>query len=120
MRIDTDDFGVSRKGAKPEIWSYGHRNIQSAAIDPQTGQLRTVEHGARGGGWSTVKSRAGGTLRFGNRLALLVTTHEFPKTRSKGFKFEGEESKTFLTTVTTVCEQYPPVLLDNDCADIIK
>ena len=33
----------------PEIWSYGHRNIQSAAIDPQTGQLWTVEHGARGG-----------------------------------------------------------------------
>lgn len=35
-------------GGKPEIWSWGHRNIQSAALDPQ-GRLWTVEHGARGG-----------------------------------------------------------------------
>jgi glucose/arabinose dehydrogenase len=35
--------------ALPEIWSYGHRNPQSAAIHPQTGRLWTVEHGARGG-----------------------------------------------------------------------
>jgi glucose/arabinose dehydrogenase len=33
----------------PEIWSYGHRNVQAAAVDPETGQLWTVEHGARGG-----------------------------------------------------------------------
>jgi glucose/arabinose dehydrogenase len=31
------------------IWSYGHRNVQSAALHPETGQLWTVEHGARGG-----------------------------------------------------------------------
>ncbi|HEX6176285.1 MAG TPA: PQQ-dependent sugar dehydrogenase [Candidatus Binatia bacterium] len=47
--VPKDNPLVDRKGAKPEIWSYGHRNIQSAAIDPQTGQLWTVEHGARGG-----------------------------------------------------------------------
>jgi glucose/arabinose dehydrogenase len=40
---------VGRAGVRPEIWSYGHRNIQSAALHPQTGQLWTVEHGARGG-----------------------------------------------------------------------
>jgi glucose/arabinose dehydrogenase len=40
---------VGRSAARPEIWSYGHRNIQSAAVHPQTGQLWTVEHGARGG-----------------------------------------------------------------------
>jgi len=34
--------------ARPEIWSYGHRNIQSAALDPQ-GRLWTVEHGPQGG-----------------------------------------------------------------------
>ncbi|MET0313680.1 MAG: PQQ-dependent sugar dehydrogenase [Hansschlegelia sp.] len=38
-----------RADAKPEVWSYGHRNIQGAAIEPGTGQLWTVEHGARGG-----------------------------------------------------------------------
>lgn len=33
----------------PEIWSYGHRNIQGAAIRPETGQLWANEHGPRGG-----------------------------------------------------------------------
>ncbi len=37
------------KDIQPEIWSYGHRNMQSAAIHPVTGKLWTVEHGARGG-----------------------------------------------------------------------
>jgi glucose/arabinose dehydrogenase len=37
-----------RADAKPEIWSYGHRNIQGASLDP-AGKLWTVEHGARGG-----------------------------------------------------------------------
>jgi glucose/arabinose dehydrogenase len=36
-------------GAKPEIWSYGHRNIQAAAINPQTGALWVAEMGPRGG-----------------------------------------------------------------------
>ena len=40
---------LGRSDALPEIWSYGHRNIQAAGIHPQTGQLWTIEHGARGG-----------------------------------------------------------------------
>jgi glucose/arabinose dehydrogenase len=44
-----DNPFVKRDGARPEIWSYGHRNLQGAALHPQTGQLWTVEHGARGG-----------------------------------------------------------------------
>ncbi|WP_238181193.1 PQQ-dependent sugar dehydrogenase [Methylobacterium trifolii] len=54
FRIDTDGnapkdnpFAGSDK-AKAEIWSYGHRNVQSAALDAQ-GRLWTVEHGPRGG-----------------------------------------------------------------------
>lgn len=47
--IPKDNPFLSRKGARPEIWSYGHRNIQSAALHPDTGELWTVEHGARGG-----------------------------------------------------------------------
>lgn len=35
--------------AKPEIWSIGHRNIQGAALHPQTGELWTHEHGPQGG-----------------------------------------------------------------------
>ncbi|HEY8381883.1 MAG TPA: PQQ-dependent sugar dehydrogenase [Microvirga sp.] len=40
---------LEREGARPEIWSMGHRNVQSAALNPQSGALWTVEHGARGG-----------------------------------------------------------------------
>jgi glucose/arabinose dehydrogenase len=40
---------LNREGARPEIWSLGHRNVQSAALNPRTGDLWTVEHGARGG-----------------------------------------------------------------------
>ncbi|HXH85056.1 MAG TPA: PQQ-dependent sugar dehydrogenase [Candidatus Tectomicrobia bacterium] len=43
-----DNPFVGREGARPEIWSYGHRNVQAAALDAR-GQLWTVEHGARGG-----------------------------------------------------------------------
>ncbi len=44
-----DNPFVGQAGARPEIWSYGHRNVQAAALDPATGQLWTVEHGAMGG-----------------------------------------------------------------------
>ncbi|HJS43879.1 MAG TPA: PQQ-dependent sugar dehydrogenase [Gemmatimonadales bacterium] len=47
--IPRDNPFVNRSDARPEIWSYGHRNIQGAALHPETGQLWTVEHGARGG-----------------------------------------------------------------------
>lgn len=47
--IPKDNPLVGRKGARPEIWSYGHRNPEGAALNPSTGQLWTVEHGARGG-----------------------------------------------------------------------
>src|SRR5262249_45006560 len=43
-----DNPFAGRDGVRPEIWSYGHRNAQSAALD-QRGELWTVEHGARGG-----------------------------------------------------------------------
>lgn len=36
-------------GWAPEIWSIGHRNLQGAVVDPKSGRLWTVEHGARGG-----------------------------------------------------------------------
>jgi glucose/arabinose dehydrogenase len=39
---------VGQAGAKPEIWSLGHRNIQAAAFD-DGGQLWVIEHGANGG-----------------------------------------------------------------------
>jgi glucose/arabinose dehydrogenase len=44
-----DNPFVNESAYKPEIWSIGHRNPQSAAIHPETGILWIVEHGARGG-----------------------------------------------------------------------
>jgi aldose sugar dehydrogenase len=47
--VPADNPFVNRTDARAEIWSYGHRNVQAAALHPTTGQLWTVEHGARGG-----------------------------------------------------------------------
>lgn len=47
--IPKDNPFVGKTGARPEIWSSGHRNIQSAALNPVTGELWEVEHGTRGG-----------------------------------------------------------------------
>jgi glucose/arabinose dehydrogenase len=46
--VPRDNPFVDRGDARPEIWSLGHRNIQAATLDA-SGQLWTVEHGARGG-----------------------------------------------------------------------
>ena len=47
--VPADNPFVTRAGAKPEIWSYGHRNVQGIAIDPATGNVWTNEHGPQGG-----------------------------------------------------------------------
>ena len=64
--IPKDNPFIGKAGVRPEIWSYGHRNIQGAALHPVTGELWEVEHGTRGGdelnvagkgkdyGWSTI------------------------------------------------------------------
>jgi len=48
-KAPADNPFVQRQGARPEIWSYGHRNIQGAALHPGSGELWTVEHGPQGG-----------------------------------------------------------------------
>lgn len=47
--VPRDNPFVGRQGARPEIWSYGHRNIESAAFDPRTGALWVAEMGPLGG-----------------------------------------------------------------------
>lgn len=47
--VPPDNPFLGRPGARPEIWSYGHRNPQSLAINPASGQLWEIEHGPRGG-----------------------------------------------------------------------
>ncbi len=47
--VPPDNPFVGRSDAKPEIWSYGHRNPQGLAFNPATGRLWEHEHGPRGG-----------------------------------------------------------------------
>jgi glucose/arabinose dehydrogenase len=48
-RVPPDNPFVGTSGAKPEIWSYGHRNPQGLAIHPTTGDVWATEHGPQGG-----------------------------------------------------------------------
>lgn len=47
--IPKDNPFVGRDDALPEIWSYGHRNVQGAFLHPVTGELWELEHGPQGG-----------------------------------------------------------------------
>jgi aldose sugar dehydrogenase len=47
--VPSDNPFVNEAGAQPQIWSYGHRNIQGMVFHPETGDLWTHEHGPRGG-----------------------------------------------------------------------
>jgi len=82
--VPADNPFAKQSGAMPEIWTLGHRNIQSAAFD-ENGRLWTVEHGARGGdelnliekgknyGWAVVSY---GEEYSGEPLAGAVTQKE--------------------------------------------
>jgi len=47
--VPNDNPFVSKPGYRSEVWSYGHRNPQGAALHPKTGRLWIHEHGAMGG-----------------------------------------------------------------------
>lgn len=44
-----DNPFVGKEGARPEIYTYGHRNVQGVARDPESGRIYAHEHGPRGG-----------------------------------------------------------------------
>ncbi len=48
-KVPPDNPFVGREGARPEIFTYGHRNPQGMAMHPGTGRIWLVEHGPRGG-----------------------------------------------------------------------
>ncbi len=90
-RVPSDNPFVDVPGAKPEIWSYGHRNPQGLVIHPETGDVWVTEHGPQGGdelnrlqpglnyGWPVV----GYGVNYGSGLAI----HE-------GTRRDGMESPT--------------------------
>jgi glucose/arabinose dehydrogenase len=83
--IPEDNPFVGTAGARPEIWSIGHRNVQAAALNPATGELWEVEHGTRGGdeinivrrgkdyGWPTI---AYGIEYFGRPITGNITAKD--------------------------------------------
>ena len=48
-KVPDDNPFVGQSGVRPEIWSYGHRNPQGAALNPWSGTLWENEHGPKGG-----------------------------------------------------------------------
>jgi glucose/arabinose dehydrogenase len=82
-RVPSDNPFAGRAGARPEIWSYGHRNVQGIAIHPETGDVWTNEHGPQGGdelnlilpgrnyGWPVI----GFGVNYNTGLAIHSGTH---------------------------------------------
>ncbi len=58
-RVPADNPFVDSAGAMPEIWTYGNRNIQGMALNPETRELWSHEHGARGGDEINVMQKGG-------------------------------------------------------------
>ncbi len=48
-RVPADNPFTGQEGARPEIWTYGHRNAQGLAIHPENGDVWITEHGPQGG-----------------------------------------------------------------------
>jgi glucose/arabinose dehydrogenase len=81
-RVPEDNPFVNKANARPEIWSYGHRNPQGLAIHPETGDIWTHEHGPQGGdelnrvqpgqnyGWPVI----GYGVNYGSGLAIHNST----------------------------------------------
>ncbi|TBW09689.1 PQQ-dependent sugar dehydrogenase [Azotobacter chroococcum subsp. isscasi] len=88
-RVPEDNPFVERADARPEIWSYGHRNQQGAALDPRTGRLWTHEHGPRGGDEINIPEPG---RNYGWPLATHGINYSFlPIPEARGKTVEGTE-----------------------------
>ncbi len=89
-RIPEDNPFVSRDGAREEIWSYGHRNQQGAALNPWSGRLWTHEHGPRGGDEINIPEAG---KNYGWPLATHGINYSMlPIPEAKGKTVEGTEA----------------------------
>lgn len=89
--VPADNPFVNTEGALPEIWSYGHRNMQGAAIHPETGELWSGEHGAQGGDELNI-DRAG--LNYGWPVITYGENYGGGKI-GEGFKKDGMETPVY-------------------------
>lgn len=86
-RVPDDNPFVGQEGVRPEIWSYGHRNPQGAALNPWTGTLWAHEHGPKGGDEINVIERGG---NYGWPIATNGVDYSgLPISEAKGKVVEG-------------------------------
>lgn len=86
-QVPPDNPFVNQKNVRPEIWSYGHRNQQGAALNPWTGTLWTHEHGPKGGDEVNIIERGG---KYGWPLATHGIDYSGePIKEAKGKSVEG-------------------------------
>ncbi|WP_322980828.1 PQQ-dependent sugar dehydrogenase [Pseudomonas sp. C11] len=89
-RIPEDNPFVGQAGVRAEIWSYGHRNQQGAALNPWTGALWTHEHGPRGGDEINIPEAG---KNYGWPLATHGINYSLlPIPEAKGETVEGTEA----------------------------
>ena len=86
-RVPDDNPFVGQANVRPQIWSYGHRNPQGAALNPWTGTLWTHEHGPKGGDEINLIER-------GNNYGWPMATHGIdysskPIPQAQGAAVEG-------------------------------
>ncbi len=86
-KVPDDNPFVGQSGVRPEIWSYGHRNPQGAALNPWNGTLWENEHGPRGGDEVNIIERG---KNYGWPLATHGINYSLqPIPEAKGKSVEG-------------------------------
>ncbi|MAK56798.1 MAG: oxidoreductase [Pusillimonas sp.] len=96
--IPNDNPFVRNAMARDEIWSYGHRNPQGAALHPDTGRLWVNEHGPRGGDEINIP-------KAGANYGWPIATHGInysgsPIPEAKGEQVEGTEPPNLVWEVS--------------------
>lgn len=94
--IPKDNPFVGRKGYRPEIYTYGNRNVQGIAKHPETGAIWFHEHGPKGGDEL-------GILKAGANYGWPIVTH--------GINYDG----TIITNKTSAPGIEPPVIQWTPC-----
>lgn len=92
--VPTDNPFVNRKGARPEIWSYGIRNPQGMAMNPWSDALWLNEHGPKGGDEINLPEPG---KNYGWPLATYGVNYSgLPIPEAKGEKVAGTEQPVFV------------------------
>ncbi|WP_346833910.1 PQQ-dependent sugar dehydrogenase [Pseudomonas koreensis] len=86
-KVPDDNPFVGQSGVRPEIWSYGQRNPQGAALNPWNGTIWENEHGPRGGDEVNIIERG---KNYGWPLATHGINYSLqPIPEAKGKSVEG-------------------------------